>query len=151
MMRKTAHGFAARQKIIHDENAVALMEPLMGNDQSYLFIIGVAHYLARKQTALDIVALGFFGKQHRHAKFLRAHGGNGYAACLHRHNEIWLFFAEMRLEFTRKLAQKGNIHAMVDESVHLHYIAWQKPAFLQNAFLKSLQNEYLRFIAPSLI
>ena len=100
---QAAHGLTARHEVIDDEDLVRGTEPLLGDKQRDLLLIGIGKNVALIEAALDVVALGLLGEHHRHAEGLRADCGQGDAAGFGRQHKGDVLAGKHAPEFLRDL------------------------------------------------
>ena len=132
------HGLAVGHEIVDDEDAVALMEPLLGDQERDLFLIGVGEDVALVEAALDVVALGLLGKDHGLAEAVSHHGGEGDAGGLRRQDDGDTAHVEAATELVRDVLQKLGVHPVVQEAVHLDDVAGEDFALPYDAILQLL-------------
>ena len=137
---QTAQRFAARQKIVDHEHAVAGMDPLLGDEQRDLFLVSIGKNLTLIQAALDVVALGLFRIHHGLAVPVRADRGKGNAAGFSCQNEIYFVEIKEFLEFISDASHKRTVDAVVEKPVDLYNVSGQNLALLDDAILQLLHS-----------
>ena len=135
---QAAHGLTARHEVIDDEDLVRGTEPLLGDEQRDLLLIGIGKNIALIEAALDVVTLGLLGEHHRHAEGLRADRGQGDAAGFGRQHKGDVLAGKHAPEFLRDLLHQWHVDAMIQETIHLHNVSGQDLAFLPDPFLQKL-------------
>ena len=81
-MAQAVERTALGQKIIDDQNPVIFIEKFVGNYDVIHTLMREGFHLGGIYVAVNVGALGFFGKYHRHMKILRRHTGNADARGL---------------------------------------------------------------------
>ena len=137
---QTAQRFAARQKIVDHEHAVAGMDPLLGDEQRDLFLVSIGKNLTLIQAAFDVVALGLFRINHGLAVPVRANRGKGNAAGLCGQNEIYVVEIKTFFEFICDASHKRTVDAVIEKPVDLYNVSGQNLALLDDAILQLLHS-----------
>lgn len=139
-LAQTAQRFAARQKIVDHEHAVAGMDPLLGDEQRDLFLVSIGKNLTLIQAAFDVVALGLFRINHGLAVPVRANRGKGNAAGLCGQNEIYVVEIKIFFEFICDASHKRTVDAVIEKPVDLYNVSGQNLALLDDAILQLLHS-----------
>ena len=120
-------------------------DPVLRGDQRDLFLIGVGIDVALVQAALDVIALGLFGKHHGKPPTAGADGGKRDAAGLRRQDQVDLRQIEALREGVRDVLHQFAVDAMVQKTVHLDDVARQHLTLAPDTFFQFLHS-YLQKI-----
>ena len=86
--------------------------------------------------AVDVFALGLFGKDHRHPEMARRHAGDGDARRLDGDDLVDAVAAEDAVELGADGVQQLHIQLMIQKAVHLQHIAGPDLTLAQDALLQ---------------
>ena len=86
--------------------------------------------------AVDVLALGFLGKDDRHIEMPRGHAGNGNAGCLNGENLVDAVVLEDAVKLLTNLVQQVYVQLVIQKAIYLQDIAGTNLPLLHNALLQ---------------
>ena len=102
--------------------------------------MGEGFHLGHIHLAFDVDALGFFGENHGHAEFPGHRIGDGDAGGLNGEHLGNRDIGESAFEFPADLVQQGDIHLVVQKTVHLQNMTGFDNSVFAYSFFKEIHS-----------
>ena len=135
-IQQALHGLAVGKKVVQNQHLVSRGEELLGEGDIVITAVGIRMYGGSVNIAVDVLALGLLGKDHRHIEMPGCHAGDGNAGCLDGKNLVDAVVFENAIELLTDLIQQFNIQLVVQKAVDFENIAGTNLPLLHNTLLQ---------------
>ena len=136
---QTVQCVALGQEVVKDQHMLALLEEALGHDDGVLPLLGEGVDAGRVLVAVKVDGLGLLGEDHRHVpEVAGGQAGDADAGCLDGQNLVDPVTGEQAGPFSAHVVEEPHVALMVEEGVHLEYIARLDRALAADSLLKFL-------------